>query len=290
VWIVPLLAILTAAGEGPEQHSLEAGQKDSTPVAGLRRPNDSVVLKPSSASSPQPAYRSPPWSWELAPKLGVLAVDFPQKANFVTDLSSRISNDQLVLRQPFPGSDLAWTAGFDGFVRHADVFRLVLGAGWSSWSAQAIAGKRDSLVQAAQGRDSLTYRSYSSDLWTGEVGFDILIPRRILTVDASRDAFLGFRYRQGVGRLEGRTTAWGWTFGESFLLGADILGWKQWGLSGILGWNSVSSRSNKNWSDVLWDSPAPGKVNWDGGGLSLEFQLRWGIQRDTTSVVGVQKK
>ena len=109
-------------------------------------------------------------------------------------------------------------------------------------------------------------------------------------MDASRDAFLGFRYRQGFGRLVGRTTAWGWTSGESFLLGADILNWRYWGVSGILGWNTVSSRSNKNWSDVLWDSQVPGKVDWDGGGLSLEFQLRWGADRDTSAVGGAQKK
>jgi len=221
--------------------------------------------------------------------VGVLAVDFPQKSNFASDLAQNVSSNGLVLRQPFPGSDLAWSAGLDGVVRRFDVFRLVIGIQWSSWSAQGIAGKLDSLVQVAGGRDSLTYRSYSSDLWTGEIGFDVLIPRRILSVDASRDAFLGFRYRQGIGRLAGRTNAWGLTSGESFLLGADVLSWKRWALCGTLGWNTTSTRSDRIWANVLWDTPNPGKVTWDGGGLSLDFQLRWGPGRDTSGV-GAQKK
>jgi hypothetical protein len=264
---------------------------DSSRSDSLRPVLDS--LRPPAGSKPIPSpppYHAPPWSWEWAPRLGVLAVDFPQKANFSADLSQRTTSDGLVLRQPFPGSDLAWSIGMDGIVRQSDIFRLVLGFEWSAWSAQAIAGRPDSLVQAAAGHDSLTYRSYSSDLWTGEIGFDILIPHRILSVDASRDAFLGFRYRAGIGRLVGRGTAWGWTSGESFLLGADVLSWKRWALCGTLGWNSTSTSSDKSWSNVLWDSPTSEKTSWDGGGLSLEFQLRWGPDRDTSSVVGAQKK
>ncbi len=244
----------------------------------------------SKPTPPPPPYHAPPWSWELAPRLGVRAVDFPQKGNFAADLSQRVTSDGLVLRQPFPGSDLAWSIGLDAGIRQSDVFRLVIGFDWSAWSAQAIAGKRDSLVQASSGHDSLIYRSYSSDLWAGEIGFDLLIPPRILSVDASRDAFLGFRYRAGIGRLVGRTTAWGWTSGESFLLGADVLSWKRWALCGILGWNSNATRSDKKWSDVLWDTSTPSKVAWDGGGLSLEFQLRWGPDRDTSGMATSQKK
>lgn len=291
VWIVPLLVLSTAQGEGTKPPSLEALRPDSTHSDGLHPVADSARRPKAPVTTvPAPPYQAPPWSWELVPKAGVLAVDFPQKSNFVSDIAQRVSDNGLVLRQPFPGSDLAWSAGMDGVVRRFDLFRLVIGVQWSSWSAQAIAGLQDSLVQAAGGRDSLTYRSYSSDLWTGEVGFDLLIPRRILSVDASRDAFLGFRYRQGIGRLEGRTTAWGLTSGESFLLGADVLSWKRWALCGTLGWNTTSTHSNRTWAQVLWDSSTPGKVTWDGGGLSLEFQLRWGPERDTSGIGGLQKK
>ena len=291
VWIVPLLALSAAPGEGLKPPTPDTLRADTTrsdtirPVAdSARRPQ---VPKPIPVVQP---YHAPAWSWELAPRAGVLAVDFPQKVLFASDLSQTVSSETLLLRQPFPGSDLAWSVGMDGVVRRLDIFRIVAGVEWSAWSAQAIAGKLDSLVQAAGGRDSLTYRSYSSDVWTGEIGFDLLIPRKILSVDASHDAFLGFRYRQGIGRLVGRTTAWGWSFGESFLLGADVLSWKRWALTGVLGWNSTSSQSNRTWSDVLWASASPDQVTWNGGGLSLQFQLRWGPDRDTSAVGAVQKK
>jgi hypothetical protein len=222
--------------------------------------------------------------------VGALAVDFPQRANFVSDINVLDTSTGMVLSQPFPGSDLAWSVGMDLVARRLDIFRLVVGLEWSAWSAQAIASHGDSLLQALSGRDSLFYRSYSSDLWTSEVGFDLLIPRRILGVDAARDAFLGFRYRAGVGRLVGRTTAWGWSSGESFLVGADVYSWNRWALSGILGWNSISTSSDKSWSQLLWNTSNPAKANWDGGGLSLEFQLRWGPDRDSQSVSGLQKK
>ena len=290
MWILPLLALSTAPGVGLKSPTLDTLHPDSTRSDSLRRVADSNSLKRPSKPSPPPLpYQAPPWSWEVAPRAGVQALDFSQKANFVSDLSARVASDSLVLRQPFPGSDLAWSLGFDGFLRRSDIFRLVVGFDWSAWSAQAIAGRRDSLVQASGGHDSLTYRSYSSDLWTGELGFDLLIPRRILSVDASRDAFLGFRYRAGVGRLVGRTTAWGWTSGESFLLGADVFSWKSWSLTGTLGWNSTTTTSDRQWSEVLWDTSSPSKVSWNGGGLSLGFQLRWGPDRDTSSV-GSQKK
>jgi len=222
--------------------------------------------------------------------VGALAVDFPQRENFVADIGGLAAGTGMVLSQPFPGSDLAWRLGMDLVVRRFDMFRLVAGVDWSSWSAQAIASQGDSLQQALSGRDSLSYRSYSSDIWTSEVGFDLLIPRRILSVDAARDAFLGFRYRAGAGRLVGRTTAWGWSFGESFLLGADVYSWNRWALSGILGWNSLSTASDKSWSQLLWNTSDPAKATWDAGGLSLEFQLRWGPDRDSQSVSGIQKK
>lgn len=257
------------------------------------RPSDSLLAKARKKNQPPPPpYQAPAWSWEIAPRFGVLAVDFPERSNFSSDLSLLSLSDSLVVRQPFPGSDLAWTAGLDLVVRRRDDFRLVAGASWTGWSAQAIAGRRDSVVRALSG-DSLVYRSYSADLWTGELGADILIPRRILSVDAARDAFFGIRFRAGVGTLQGNSTAIGFCSGESFLLGADVMNWRRWALSGMLAWNTTIIHSGRAWSDVLWNTSTPAQVSWNGGGLSLVFQLRWGPDRDTTGLAasaGPQKK
>lgn len=292
MWIVPLLALFGSTDTASFQKLPDSAWADTSRSVQARNVADSAHRSPPlrNPAPPAPPYHAPPWSWELAPRAGALAVDFPQRRNFVADIGLIDTGGGMVLSQPFPGSDLAWSVGMDLVVRRFDIFRLVAGLEWSAWSAQAIASQGDSLLQALSGRDSLVYRSYSSDSWTSEFGFDLLIPRRILGVDAARDAFLGFRYRTGVGRLVGRTTAWGWSSGESFLLGADVYSWNRWALSGILGWNSLSTTSDKSWSQLLWNTSNPAKATWDGGGLSLEFQLRWGPDRDSQSVTGIQKK
>jgi len=292
VWIVPLLALFGYPDTASFPKAPEPVVADTTDS--LRAPRDTAASHRAPSSHPPlppaPPYHAPPWSWEIAPRAGALAVDFPQKANFVSDIGALVAANGMVQSQPFPGSDLAWSLGFDLTARRLDIFRLVAGLGWSAWSAQAIASQGDSLLQALTGRDSVIHRSYSSDIWTAEIGFDVLIPRRILSVDAARDAFLGFRYRTGVGRLEGRTTAWGWSSGESFLIGADVYSWKKWALSGILGWNALATSSDRSWTQMLWNTSNPASSNWNGGGLSLEFQLRWGSDRDSQSVAGAQKK
>jgi hypothetical protein len=121
---------------------------------------------------------------------------------------------------------------------------------------------------------------------------DLLVPRKILSVDAARDAFVGFRLRGGVGTLDGATTARGTCTGYSVLLGADVAWWRRWGLSGILGWNRNRTTTTTPWSRMLQASGGSDRVSWDGGGLSLDFQLRWGPDRDTTGAAkpAAQKK
>ena len=284
VWIANLLALCALAPDSiavpasaPRIESGSALEKEQP-----RSPRVADSTRPPPRIAPLP-YTAPDWSWEIAPFAGALAVDFPQRSGFASDLNLLATRDSLVVRQPFPGSDLAWTAGMDFVLRRRDDFRLVFGGGWTGWSAQAIAGRRDSLVRALSG-DSLVHRSYSSDLLTGQIGLDLLIPRRILSMSGARDAFFGVRLRAGIGFLDGASSARGLCLGESFLLGSDVAAWKRWALTGALAWNSVSTSSSSRWSRVLWNSADNGKVSWDGGGLSLLFQLRWGPGRDSSAL------
>lgn len=231
----------------------------------------SIVVKP---------FKAPAWSWEIAPRFGVVAIDFAERANFATDLSLTSSLDSLRVEQPFPGSDIAWRVGLDFAVRRFDAFRLVIGMDWTHWSAEAIA-RRDSTGFMVQ-------RSYTGNSYLAGVGIDWLIPKTLLSVDASRDAFLGVRYQAGLGELEGNSTAQGFSSGMRYILGADIANWSRLSISGLLSLGSQSTRSNRTWGDLLWNTPTSSLATWNNGGLGLEFQMRWGPDRDTSRMI--QKK
>ncbi|QQS04168.1 MAG: hypothetical protein IPK50_18025 [Fibrobacterota bacterium] len=254
--------------------STVAGLVDSTPKP------DSAATKPVAKSpTPKVPYRAPEWSWEVSPRAGALAANFPERSNFANDIARSAQAETLSVQQPYPGSDIAVRVGADFSVRKSNAFRFLIGTDWTHWGAEAIA-RRDST-----GR--MVNRAYSSDLYMGSVGLDLLISPSILSVDAARDAFLGFRYRAGAGRLIGRQTAWGFSSGTAFLLGADFAAWQKLALSGMLGWNSQTTQTDQAWSEILWNSPTKSTTSWSAGGLSVEFVLRWGPSRDTNSV---QKK
>lgn len=295
MWIAALLALASPgspADIGSESgtpirvvDSIRPGKNSGGPVSDTApRGTDTLRRRTPPPPPPPPPYDAPPWSWEIAPHAGVLAASFQQRSRFASDLSALATADTLTTYQAFPGSDLAWKLGADLYLRHYDAFRLVLDFDWSFWSAQAMAGRQDSASEA-NGTNSLFYHTYSADLLTAGIGVDILIPKRILSVDAARDAFFGFRYRVGAGRLQGRSTAWGWTSGGSVQIGADLFSWNKAALSGILGWSSLQTKSNRGWQAVLWNSQDADKIQWDGGGLSLDFVLRWGPKRDSTSIM-----
>ncbi|HNY31454.1 MAG TPA: hypothetical protein PKO15_11260 [Fibrobacteria bacterium] len=250
------------------------GTKDST-----TRADSLATIAKAVAAPPRPVYHAPDWSWEICPRLGMIPADFPERSNFASDISRSAQAESLTVQQPYPGSDIAIRTGVDFTVRRSNSFRVVVGTDWTHWSAEAIA-QRDST-----GR--LVNRSYTSDLLLGSVGMDLLISPAVLTVDAARDVFFGFRYRAGAGRLVGRQSVWGFSSGTTFLLGADFAAWQRLALSGTLGLNTQSTRSDRPWSDVLWNTPTKSSTRWSAGGLSLEFLLRWGPSRDTSSV---QKK
>lgn len=286
MWIANLLALCALAPDSlplptPGGASL-AAPSDTARVSRPPLPSGTGG-RPAPNSSAAAPYQAPDWSWEIAPRAGVVAVDFPQRSHFASELSARTTRDSLAVRQPFPGSDLAWTAGLDLVLRHGGSLRFVAGLGWTGWSAQAIAGRSDSLLRALKG-DSLVHQSYSSDLWTAEAGFDLLIPRRILSVDAARDAFVGVRLRAGRGVLEGSTRASGLCVGETFLLGADVATWRRWAVSGSLAWSSISTSTSTPWSRMLPISGGSDRIAWNAGGLSLQFQLRWGPDRDSSGL------
>lgn len=241
---------------------------------------DSGALKPAAKPpAPKIPYRAPDWSWEVSPRAGALAANFPERSNFANDIARSAQAETLTVQQPYPGSDIAVRVGADFLVRKSSTLRFLIGADWTHWGAEAIA-RRDSTGH-------MVNRSYTSDLYIGSAGLDLLISPSILSVDAARDAFVGFRYRAGAGRLTGRQTAWGFSSGTAFLIGADFAAWQKLALSGMLGWNTQSTQTDRAWGEILWNTPTKSTTTWSAGGLSVDFVLRWGPSRDTNSV---QKK
>lgn len=212
--------------------------------------------------------------------LGVVAVDFPERSRFTSELSNEVSTRKWTLDQPFSGSDLGPRIEAELAWRRKRMVRFAGGGWWQGWSAQAIA--RDTT-------GALTHRSYGSDIAVASLGADLLISPSFLRLDAGRDAYIGARWLIGAGWLEGRQTVRGWANGLSLKTGAEFLQWSRGALAAHLAIDWLTVSSDRPWTDVLWNTSAPGKVAWAAGGLSLGVQLRWGAPRDT-STKAPQKK
>jgi hypothetical protein len=268
----PIVIILSLLA-GVLPFLVSAGSVDSLP----RIDSSSVVsrIPDSTTRSTAPVIQTAPvsnWSSDFALGVGVVAVDFPERARFSTELSNDAASYKWTLDQPFSGSDLGPRIEWEGALRRKDRFRLAIGAWWEGWSAQGIA--RDST-------GALTYRSYGSDILVASVGADLLISRSFLRLDAGQDAYIGARWLIGTGRLEGRQTIWGLADGVSIKAGAEFLRWTRGAIEAHLAVDWLGLTSNHAWSEVLWSSAVPDKVSWAAGGLSLGVQLRWGAPRDT---------
>jgi hypothetical protein len=216
--------------------------------------------------------RSGDWNAEYSLLGGFASVDFPERAQFVSNLSLEASTQRWTIDQPFGASDIAPRLGFEAALRRKGILRLATGAWYQSWSSQAIA--RDTT-------GNLKHRSYACDLMLGSIGADLLISKSVLRLDNGRDAFLGARALVGAGRLEGQNSIWGTALGFSLAAGAEFLDWRKWAIAGQLGLDWLSLQSDSPWSKVLWNSSNPNKVSWSGGGLSLQLALRWGSPHDS---------
>lgn len=234
----------------------------------LRVRNDRAV-----AANAGPAVPKSDWNTEFCLGLEFSAIDFAERSRFASDLASEASASRWVVDQPFPGSDIGPTLSFEFALRRNGMFRLAAGGSWRTWSAQAVA--RDTST------GSLHDRSYGSDLFLGSLGADFLVSRSVLRLDAARDTYLGARWLVGAGRLSGAGDAWGLAMGGSLRAGAEFLDWNRWAVSAHLGLDWISVQSQTPWKDVLNRSTSGDLVGWNGGGLSLGVQLRWGSPRDS---------
>lgn len=258
-----VLPILVAAGP-----SDSLSRADS--ITAVTRRTDSVA---GIVARPLPPRPVSPWSTDFGIGLGIVAVDFPERARFAAELSSEAASRRWTLDQPFSGSDLGPRVEWEAALRREERFRLALGGWWQGWSAQGIA--RDTA-------GVLTYRSYGSDIVVGSVGMDLLISRSILRLDAGHEAFLGARWLIGTGRLQGRTTVWGVANGLSLKGGAEFLRWSRGAVAAHLAVDWLNVSSDTPWRDVLWSTDVAETTTWAAGGLSLGIQVRWGAPRDTT--------
>jgi hypothetical protein len=239
--------------------------------------SDTVGLQDTLATAPDSARSAPrrpdrQWNAEYSFLAGFASVDFPERSEFVSNLSNDASTKKWTVDQPFGASDIGPRAGFEMALRRKEVVRLAAGGWYQGWSAQAIA--RDTT-------GGLNHRSYGCDLLVGAIGADLLVSKQILRLDAGRDAFVGGRVLIGAGRLEGRKAAWGTATGFTLAAGAEFLDWRKWAVAGQLGLDWLSLQSSSPWSDVLWNSSNNNKVSWNGGGLSLTLALRWGSPHDS---------
>lgn len=274
------MTILTFLVSGALPIFVAAGPSDSFPrvdssTAATRR-TDSAAPVVGRPLLPRPVS---PWSTDFGIGLGIVAVDFPERARFAAELSNEATFRKWTLDQPFSGSDLGPRIEWEAALRREERFRLALGGWWQGWSAQGIA--RDTA-------GVLTYRSYGSDIVVGSVGMDLLISRSILRLDAGHEAFLGARWLIGAGRLQGRTSVWGVANGVSIKGGAEFLRWSRGAIAAHLAVDWLNVASDTPWSDILWNSAVAEKTAWAAGGLSLGIQVRWGAPRDTTR--SLQKK
>jgi hypothetical protein len=76
------------------------------------------------------------------------------------------------------------------------------------------------------------------------------------------------------GKLEAETPLWGAGFGVS--LGYLFASWKNFKLYGDIGFNSISVKSNKAFSDIVPNGPEE-KARWNLGGIQLQIRGSFGF-------------
>jgi len=262
-WILlPLLLLpaLASAGTDSVRTSANPSTDSARPLAALA---DSPALAP---PSPQP-LPGPSLTPSLAWHVGVGAPAFPQRDRFRSELARRTTLDSLVVDQPWEGSQLGFSTGFEAAVQRGWL-RPALGVEWSFWDSRSVHHSRRD--------DTPIERTWRVDQLLGTVGLDALIAPSILKVNAAEAPFVGFRYAQGIGRIEGLGRAWASGNGLQFHLGADVTSIGPLVVAGRLGWNSLSFRSSTPWNRVVYGEDTPGDVSWNGSGLwmRVDFRLR----------------
>jgi|GEM_PF-5429083 len=227
----------------------------SRPSARDSAPRDTVPPAP-------PRFFIPSASWTV----GAGAPTFPLRERFRSELALTDARDTtLTIDQPWDGSQLGFSTGLEAGLQH-DFVRGTIGAEWSFWDSRAVARNTHD--------ESLQERTWRVDQLLGLAGVDLIIPQRLLSVTGATEPHLGIRAAYGVGRLVGTGRAWAYGGGWQAYLGADAASFGPLVVGGRLGWSSLSMKSNRPMSHVLYDGVGSDDIEWNGSGLWLNLVLR----------------
>lgn len=230
------------------------------------------VLSATQVGSPEPPPRGRPSASWFA---GVGAPVFPQRDRFQLELARRVVTDSLVVDQPWDGSQLGFSTGLEAGYQYGWL-RPAVGLEWSFWDSRSV-------HRSLRNQTSIE-RTWRLDQLVGLVGLDALIAPALLKVNGAQAPFVGFRYAQGVGRLEGMGRAWATGNGLQMHLGADVTSLGPLVVAGRLGWNALSFTSSSEWNRVLYGQDTPGDVSWNGSGIWIRLDLRMGPTAKTDTV------
>ena len=231
-----------------------------TPDTSLLRTSDST-LPPPRPLEPDSNGISGSVHWSV----GAGAPSFPQRDRFRLETSQRALRDSLSIDQPWDGSQLGFSTTFEVAARWR-FLRPVAGAQWTFWDGRAVL--RDPRTS------ELLERTWRVDQLVGQVGFDALVPRALLTIANARDPYFGWRASYGIGRLEGLGRAWAQGGGWQAHVGADVWSFGPFDLGGRFGWSSLSMRSDSPFARVLYEGRGSDDLGWNGSGIWLELVLR----------------
>lgn len=265
-WLAPL------ADEEPSPGPRGPGATDSvgTPPAIPGKEAASTLPPSRPASSPHPDALTA----SVHAALGAGAPSFPQRDRFRLESVRRADRDSLSVDQPWDGSQLGFSASLETSLRWR-FLRPVAGAQWTFWDSRAVLRDRRT--------DELLERTWRVDQLVGQVGFDALVPRGLLTISKAHDPYVGWRASYGLGRLEGLGRAWARGGGWQAHVGADVWALGPFQLGGRFGWSSLAMESDATFERVLYEGQGPDILSWNGSGIWLELVLRFDPARPGVS-------
>jgi hypothetical protein len=204
--------------------------------------------------------------------VGAGAPSFPERDRFRLESSQRATRDSLRIDQPWDGSQLGFSSSLEAAMRWR-FLRPVLGAQWTFWDSRAVL--RDPRT------GDLLERTWRVDQLVGQVGFDALVPKALLSINNAREPYVGWRISQGIGRLEGLGRAWAQGGGWQAHVGADVWSMGPFELGGRFGWSSMRMESSSSFARVLYEGQGADDLGWNGSGLWLELVLRLDSRKPT---------
>lgn len=249
-----------SARTSPTSPTIAVAGTDSVP---------SPTTAPAGRTQPPPGLVVPSDSGRVTASvhwaLGAGAPSFPQRDRFRLETSQRALRDSLTIDQPWDGSQLGFSTSLEAALRWR-FLRPLVAAQWTFWDGRAV------LRDPRSG--DLLERTWRVDQLVGQVGFDALVPRGLLTITNARDPYVGWRASYGLGRLEGLGRAWARGGGWQAHLGADVWSVGPFELGGRFGWSSLEMESDVRFAKVLYEGQGSDDLSWNGSGLWLELVFR----------------